>query len=144
MLEKRKIERMISKKRGTGVVSSNATAIARDAAGRAALHGHASLASGPFRGTRPLDPARWTRRPPVWIIYSGCIPGNFRGAVLRWLRSFIAGSPPSTTLPSSSSASTFARASQLPLPVHGHFSRARGTSSFRAARRRCDALHSRL
>lgn len=38
------------------------------------------------------------RGTPVWIIYSGCIPreegGNFRGAVLRWLRSFIASSPP--------------------------------------------------
>lgn len=37
------------------------------------------------------------RGTPVWIIYSGCIPGeeggNFRGAVLRWLRSFIASSP---------------------------------------------------
>jgi len=38
------------------------------------------------------------RGTPVWIIYSGCVPreegGNFRGAVLRWLRSFIASSPP--------------------------------------------------
>jgi len=38
------------------------------------------------------------RGTPVWIIYSGCIlkeeGGNFREAVLRWLRSFIASSPP--------------------------------------------------
>ena len=58
---------------------------------------HASLPSGRVRSgagdllTQRRTPPAGT---PVWIIYSGCIPGNFRGAVLRWLRSFIAASPP--------------------------------------------------
>lgn len=143
-------QRTISKTEELGVVSSNATAIARDAPsawrGRSCGSSRARFSCfGAVPGYATPWPSEVDAPPPVWIIYSGCIPGNFRGAVLRWLRSFIAGSPPSTTrLPLSSSASTFARTSQLPLPLarprplRGHFSGARGTSSFRAAR--CAAL----
>lgn len=128
---------------------------------RAALHGHASLPPEPcpFRSARPLDPARRTRRgTPVWIIYSGCIPGeeggNFRGAVLRWLRSFIASSPPYHllhSLPSSPpTSSTRLLTSRSPpaslTPVRGHSPLESLRSAPREARgsARCYTLGSNL